>query len=271
MPDLEAYVERINYAGPLRPDLDTLRSLHALHPAAIPFENLSTVLGEPVPIDVDSVFGKLVTRRRGGYCFEHNTLLQAVLARIGFEVVPLCARVVWSAAEGYENPRTHMVLLVPIGGERWIVDVGFGGATLTAPLKLQTGVVQPTPHESVRLVDIDIGYELQAEWDGRWRAMYQFDLQPQRPIDFEALNHYVATHPRSHFRTTLLAGRVAGAQRLALINGKFSTLSNGSATATRSLQSGSELGELLRDEFGIAADALAGSTARLDELVSLSV
>ncbi|MGH7057165.1 MAG: arylamine N-acetyltransferase, partial [Acetobacteraceae bacterium] len=81
--DLAAYFARIGYDGAREPTFATLAALHALHPAAIPFENLDSLLGRPVPLDLASLQAKLVGERRGGYCFEQNTLLAAVLGALG--------------------------------------------------------------------------------------------------------------------------------------------------------------------------------------------
>jgi len=249
---LPDYFARIGYASSPRPDLETLAILHALHPRAIPFENLSTLLGEPVPLDLEALQEKLVERGRGGYCFEQNALFKAVLEAIGFEVLPLAARVVWNRAAGYENPRTHMVLVVIIDGRRYLADVGFGAVTLTAPLELVTGIEQTTPHERFRLVAEGDEYELEVCFEQGWRATYRFDLQPQTPIDYEVLNHYVATHPSSHFRTRLMAGRPTADARYALGDTELTVYRRGVATESRRLDTRAAIAAALVESFGIA-------------------
>lgn len=249
---LADYFDRIGYTGSPRPDLETLTDLHRLHPLAIPFENLSTLLGEPVPLDLEAVQLKLVDRRRGGYCFEQNALFQAVLEAVGFEVVPLAARVVWNRAAGFENPRTHMVLLAVVAGRRYLADVGFGAVTLTAPLALVNGTEQATPHETFRL-RVDGGeYEQEVLFGGGWRATYRFDLQPQTAIDYEVLNHYVATHPSSHFRTRLMAGRPTKDARYALGDGELSVYRSGCVAERRRLGTGAAIAAALEEDFGIS-------------------
>lgn len=90
--DLDAYLARVGYDGPvgedgeLRPDLGTLYAVHRAHTGAITFENLDVLLGRPVELGVKALQDKLVHGRRGGYCYEQNSLLAAALERIGFEV-----------------------------------------------------------------------------------------------------------------------------------------------------------------------------------------
>ena len=249
---LDAYFQRIGFRSKPGPDLDTLRTLHLLHPSAIPFENLSTLIGEPVRLELDALEDKLIERRRGGYCFEQNTLFQAVLESIGFEVLPLAARVVWNQERGLVNPRTHMALLVDVDGASYLCDVGFGGATLTAPLAFEPGVVQQTPHEPFRVEQTGTGYALAVNLGSQWRTAYEFDLQPQQAIDYEAMNYFVATHPSSHFRHMLMAGRPDAEGRYALGGTVLSRYRTGKPMERQTLASADALAETLENSFGIS-------------------
>jgi N-hydroxyarylamine O-acetyltransferase len=151
--DLDRYLARIGYRGTPRADLDTLCALTELHPAAIPFEAIDVLLGRPVDLSPAAIQAKLIDGGRGGYCFEHNSLLKRVLAALGFTVDGLLARVSWMRApEEPPLPLTHMALRVTIGGERWLADVGFGSCVAGAPLRLDyLGAEQPARHETFRL------------------------------------------------------------------------------------------------------------------------
>lgn len=250
--NLRAYADRLGYVGALEPSLETLRALHRLHPAAIPFENLTTLLGESPPLDVPSLEQKMVCDGRGGYCFEHNRLFGAVLEALGFEVAGLAARVMWERAPGTVMPRTHMLLVVEVEGEPHIADVGFGNLTLTAPLRLRLELEQETPHESYRLREEQGGFVLEARLDAEWRALYWFDRSPYFDIDFEVLNHFVATYPGSPFRSMLYCARALPEKRLALRNGRFTIRRRGADPETRWLETPAALCQTLQEEFGIA-------------------
>src|SRR5512134_2201513 len=116
MLDLDAYLERIGYSGPRAATLETLRALQVLHPLAIPFENIDTLSGRPVRLDLPSLERKLLQSRRGGYCFEQNLLFKHALGALKFDATALAARVVWERPEDEIRARTHMVLLVALGG-----------------------------------------------------------------------------------------------------------------------------------------------------------
>ena len=261
--DLGAYFARIGYDGPATPRLETLRDIHRLHPQAIAFENLNPLMRWPVRLDLQSLQDKLVTQRRGGYCYEHNLLLKRALEEIGFRVAGLAARVLLNQPEDAVRPRTHMLLQVDIDDELWIADVGFGGMTLTAPLRLVEQVPQATPHEPFRLTRLFGDYALQAEVRGAWRTLYRFDLQEQVLPDYELTSWYLSNNPQSHFVTTLIAARTQPQRRYALRNTDLTVHELDRESVTRSLTSAAELRGVLRETFGIEVPESAEVDERL--------
>ena len=251
--DLDAYLARIGYSGPREPTLAVLRALHALHPAAIPFENLDPLMGRPPALALDTLQAKLVTGGRGGYCYEQNGLFKAALEALGFQVTGFAARVRWGAAEGAPlRPRTHMTLRVDLPEGPYLADVGFGGLVLTGPLRLDSRDAQSTPHERFRLAPLDGGVlELQAELGQDWRSLYRFDMTPHMAADYEPLNWFSGTHPSSPFTFSLMAARSGPHGRLALSNTRFTVRRPGQAPAERTLASMDELKAVLREDFGL--------------------
>jgi N-hydroxyarylamine O-acetyltransferase len=249
--ELDAYLARIGYAGPRTATIDTLEAVHALHPAAIPFENLNPLLGWPVSLDVDSLQAKLVTGGRGGWCFEHNTLFHHALEALGFSVTSLAARVLWNASPNSPiGPRSHMLLLVDLGGTPYIADVGFGGNVLTAPLRLDPHIAQPTPHEPHRLLPLEHGFVLEASWSGEWKPLYRFTMEPQLPADYEVSNWYLCHHPSSFFRQMLIAARVTADGRYALRNNALA-IHRKSKTEKRTLADPAALRSSLENDFAL--------------------
>jgi N-hydroxyarylamine O-acetyltransferase len=253
--DLDSYLQRIGYSGPRTATLETLRALQSLHPRAIPFENLDTLSGRPVRLDVHSLERKLVQSRRGGYCFEQNLLLKHALDALGFDAAALAARVVWERTDGELRARTHMVLLVALGERRYVCDVGFGGLTPTAPIELTPDVEQPTPHETFRVVRVAGELAVEARVRGEWKRLYRFDLQEQLEVDIEVLNHYVMSHAESPMRSRLLAARVAPNRRFGLGNGMLSVHHLHGASEQRRIASVDELKRVLAETFGIDVPA----------------
>ncbi|MGH9242247.1 MAG: arylamine N-acetyltransferase family protein [Vicinamibacterales bacterium] len=250
--DLRAYLYRIGVDHrPARADLATLQELALLHPCAIPFENLDPLLRRPVRLDIAAIQDKLVRGGRGGWCFEHNLLLGTALAAIGYEVTGLSARVVWNVAPGVVRGRSHMVLHVTLDGVSYIVDVGFGGSTPTAPLKLVEGLEQTTPHEPFRLMPVSRGCLLEAKLEGTWKGLYSFDQQPQVLGDYEIPNWYLCNHPESHFLDRVVAARVDRDRRYALRNTDFAVHFPHGVTERRVLGGAGEIRQVLTETFRI--------------------
>jgi N-hydroxyarylamine O-acetyltransferase len=245
--DLASYMNRVGFERAARPDLDTLYALHQAHVRAIPFENLDVQLGRSIKLDAASLQLKMIQRRRGGYCFEHNGLFALALGAVGF-TVETCEARVRQGAPGMTRARTHMVLRVPCAGRRWLVDVGFGGDGLVEPADLagvettQLGVVYRVVPEGSRQV-------LQRRVVAGWEDLYVVMPDPVQPIDFEVGNWYTSTHPASAFVLNLTAQRLIGGERHVLRN-LVHSISVGADTTSREIPRGALIA-LLRDTFDL--------------------
>ncbi len=249
--DLDGYFRRIGYDGPREATLDVLRAIHDLHPQAIPFENLDPFMGINVDLDPAAVHDKLVGSRRGGYCFEHNLILKRALSTLGFTVTALAARVLWGQPEDAITPRSHQLLHVEIDGQSWLADTGFGGQTLTAPILVESGLEQETPHERFRIIETGDYHRLQSHVEGEWRTLYRFDFAPQFDVDFKVSSHFLCTNPASHFVTTLALARTAPGKRFTVRGNSFAIHETGGRTERREIASADELVEIVESVFGI--------------------
>ena len=156
--ELDAYLARIGYGGSLEPTLETLRDLHRAHLLSIAYENLDIHLGRPLSLNETEIFDKLVTHRRGGWCFEMNGLFAWALRELGFAVTLLGATVerVGSAVRKTD----HLALSVALD-EPYLCDVGFGD-----------GLLEPLPLHVGRYRQGFLDYELTRE-DKVWRFRNQ--------------------------------------------------------------------------------------------------
>lgn len=266
--DLDAYFRRIGYAGDRSPTLETLRGIHLAHAKSIPFENLDPLLGKPVRLDASSLEEKLVRNRRGGYCFEHNLLLSHALRACGFQVTGLAARVVWNQPPEAMNPRTHMLLRVDIDGAPYLADVGFGGVTLTTPLRLAPGIEQATTHEPFRLREFGDALLMEALVRDAWVPLYRFDQTEQHQPDYEVANWFICTHPDSFFTFSLLAARPDADRRYGLRDNDFAVHHLGGPTERRTLTTPAELRRVLEESFLISLPADPNLDATLTRLTA---
>jgi N-hydroxyarylamine O-acetyltransferase len=203
--------------------------------------------------------------RRGGYCYEHNTLLAAVLEALGFRVTLLTARVVLGARRFEDRPRTHMALLVDVPGEPqpYLADVGFGArGALLEPVPLTADVEFHDAGRRHRLVHaphrgpLEL-WVLEAQAHGGsegdvWQAQYAFTLEPFERPDFEVINWHIATNPRSPFSSRAYVQRVTPDRHL-LLDGPLLTETHADGTVKqRELTDETEARRVLDEEFGIA-------------------
>ncbi|AWY43782.1 arylamine N-acetyltransferase [Pseudomonas putida] len=261
------YLQRLGFDAPPAPTLETLRQLQLRHTGVFPFENLTTLSGEPVLIDLPSIERKVLHGARGGYCYELNNLYLALLQELGFDARGISGRVVIGQPEGAWPARTHRLSLVIVDGKRYISDVGFGGMVPTAPLLLDSREEQSTPHEPYRIEQHADGYTLRAKVGNEWRQMYIFDLQRQEDIDYTLGNWYVSTHPDSSFAKQLMVARTGEGWRRTLNNGSFAIHRLGQESERRELADVSELIAVLESEFGIRVPDHAKLISTLESLV----
>jgi N-hydroxyarylamine O-acetyltransferase len=242
-----AYLARIGIPErPAAPDAATLRSLHSAHLHAVPFENLSIHLGEPVTLDGSALFEKIVTGRRGGFCYELNGLFALLLEAYGYRVHRLSART-FSTADGYSPPLDHMVLHVTDdSGTVWLADVGFGRHT-EFPLRFDEPGDQKDPGGLFRIAENDDA-EFTVLRDGE--AQYRVDPRPLALADFRQACWWQCTSPESHFTQGLICSRLTAEGRVTLTDDELIT-TDGSGRHVEPVASDEELLLLLRERFGI--------------------
>ncbi|MFJ4863799.1 arylamine N-acetyltransferase [Streptomyces sp. NPDC088748] len=257
--DLDAYLARIGWAGSsgdegqpreLRPDLDTLYAVHRAHTAAIAFESLDVLLGRPVALDLKSIEAKLVHDRRGGYCYEQNSLLAAALERIGFEVSGRGAR---NRTRGDSLLAvTHAVLVVTVEGEPWLCDAGFGHQGPREPLPLgRPGTEVRQGEWTYRVREEENGVLVVCLLrGGAWRDLYAFSPQPYHPVDYVVLNHYSSSHPASSFVGRLVVQHPGDGVRRALVGRELTRL-HPDGRAEQESVGPDELLAVLDREFGL--------------------
>lgn len=269
--DVADYFGRIGYVGISEPTLATLTAVVAAHGNHIPFENLDPVMGIPVAdLSRTALFAKLVRRRRGGYCYEHNGLLQFILSDLGFDVQVCTGRVVYmnpNWADDAQIARTHQVLLVTVPEGRYLVDAGFGGQTLTSPIRFACDEVQQTRHEPYRLRAHGDGYLLEAEVAGAWRPLYIFDELPQRQIDLEVGSWYVSTRPTSTFVTGLSVSMVTDDERWNLRGRNLSVYRNDGTSERIRFDNASQVLDAVVNRFGLDVGGLGDVHRRITEVL----
>lgn len=245
--DLARYLVRIGHDGPIAADLTSLTALHIAHVGAIPFENLDIQMGLPIRLEPDAIRDKLVGRRRGGYCFEQNSLFQAALSAIGFDFRRTMARV---RMGGDPGGRSHLMQIVTLDGVPYIADVGFGGACLVEPLPLRDGEYDSAGDRwRIRPSDWAQGWEVEVWRDGGWFGLYWFSDDPVTDFDLVFGNHFTSTHPASRFVQNRVAARSTLGERHTLLNGQYRLRVGGELVEERQIPDERTFRTLLSERF----------------------
>ncbi len=245
----QAYLARIGLATTSDPGL---AELHRAHATTISFENFDSYSRRPVSLDLADLEAKIVARRRGGYCFEHNLLLAGALESLGGrEVDPILARV-RLGPEGAPRPLNHLLLRVrDRDGSLWLADVGLGGGGLLDPVPFEVGRESEQSGWRYRLRQDEAELVLQVFLDGDWSDMYGFVPEPAQRVDIEVNNWYTATHPESSFVTNIMTGLRSPERCLTLI------VSEGAVLIERPVGGASGVSEVSLDELpGLLATRL---------------
>ena len=246
--DVNAYLDRINYAGALIPSAATLRDLHVAHLLTVPFENLDISLSRPIMLGDTALFNKIVERQRGGFCYELNGLFAWLLRELGFNVEMLSAGVMGSSGQ-FGADFDHMTLLISLE-ERWLADVGFGDS-FREPILLDERRAQPQDGLAYRLDQAGSHLILmQREQDGAWEQQYRFTLQPHQMADYCERCVYQQTSPQSSFTRRRICTRATPEGRITLSDMRLITTINGAKTE-RTLAEEDEYTATLREHFGV--------------------
>ena len=203
--DADAYLARIGYRGGREPNAANLAALVKAHRHAVPYETLDLWRGRHTSLATEAIYDKIVTRGRGGYCFELNGLFAWLLRELGYSVREYFGR--WLMNEELAVPkRRHRVVCVALEGRaNQIADVGIGMPLVMEPLGLVFDVPQTRGTQLYRVVrDAVLGAVVEIRRrDGAWTRVFSFDTAPQLPIDFAYAHWWCETHPSSDFRRKL--------------------------------------------------------------------
>lgn len=261
--DVDKYLSRIGFSDPSEPNLELLRAIHTRHLLSVPFENLTVHSGGRVQLDLPLLYDKIVNQRRGGFCYENNSLFSWLLTKLGFQVTLLAGQVRNSITSCYGPPFDHLIIMVSLEGRRWLCDVAFGSAGFTVPLSLETGGLQELGHRVYRIREtagmrfLEWQQEENRGADGEWTGIYKFTLEPRRLEDYTEMCNYHQSSPSSIFFCKSLCTILKPDGRLTYIGRKLNTVTfpteaTGGVvkTTTRELKD-EEIPGVLAEEFGI--------------------
>jgi len=251
--DVDSYLRRIGYEGSREPSAAALRGLHRRHLFTVPFENLDILLGTPIILDIERICDKIVTRHRGGFCYELNGLFCALLRALGFRVEMLCARV--RREDGGFGPEfDHMLLKVELD-EPWLVDVGFGDSFVD-PIVFRAGGADQVNGHRYSVVPVEDEWQLLREDDKGRVPLYAFRDVPHELSEYGEMCTFHQTSPESHFGKNWICSRATPDGRITIANRRL-IVTHGTDREERELRSEEELRRCLDELLGVKLDASA--------------
>lgn len=262
--------ERTEYLSRIHLDtcylnFDGLKSLQEQQMEHIPFENLDIVVGREIVLSHEHLFRKIITQKRGGYCFELNLLYAELLVSLGFCLKPVLARV-WLSNPKKTPPRNHLANLVDLDGKTFITDVGFAGLVTRVPLDIN----DPTPVNDtdglVRVIPFsDDQYMIQRQTQSDWENLYSFENVAISKEDIEISNYYMSTHPNSHLIQHKCIGKNTREGRVGVFNNKLTTRNKRNSLHSKRVEFGERWLEMIKEEFSIELDFSVEEVNRLFE------
>ena len=250
----EAYLRRIAVTLPVPAHSDGLRVLHRAHQIAVPFENLSIHLAEPISLAEQDLVAKIVTQRRGGFCYELNGLFALLLEALGAKVTRVAARVYGDGEFG--PPFDHLALVVQPrdGSGPWLADVGFGSHSVY-PLLFDSRSDQSDPAGTFQIIDGGDG-DLEVRKDGE--PQYRIELRARSLADFAPTCWWQQTSPESHFTQGTICSRLTADGRVS-ISGRLLIVTSAGARTEEELADDDALLAAYREHFGVVLNQVPRS------------
>lgn len=251
MDKINAFLSRIGLTG-TTPEhtVEFLGKLQEACVLTIPYENLNILDNIPVSLEKDDIFDKIVTRHRGGYCFELNALLHHMLEEMGFEVRSCFAR--FLRGENTIPFRRHRIVIVKLSGKEYLLDIGVGQTAPRLPLELFDGLIQVQGTEAYRFEkDADLGWILCDMYKGEWRRYISFTYEVQYEVDFVPASFWCEKHPDSPFNKAPMLAIKTPNGRKTVDGNTFKIFENDCPVSIRENLSDNQLACIYREHFGI--------------------
>ena len=250
----DEYLRALDLTGS-KPDLAFLGEITRRHAARFAFSSVGPMLGEDLPLDIESLYRRIIVNRRGGYCFEQNGLLFEMLQELGYEVSLYLGRVIYN--QDIHPGLTHRITLVKIGGDRYIADVGFGPLGPQHPVSMSG----EASRESFRVFQIEERhpgeFHMQTLKDGEFYSLYKFELTRYGPADCEVGHFYSHKHPGATFVNHLVVSKIMDGEVRSLRNHEF-WITTGSGEQKHNISDGAQLKLVLDTRFGINVSEAEG-------------
>lgn len=250
--DLQLYLNRLGIKHSLTCNENSLFEIQTHQLKTLAFENLDCLMDKEILLNTAHLQDKIIAGKRGGYCFELNSLLLEGLKIVGYEARPILSRVMYRGTG--INPKTHIFIMVSLNNKKYIVDAGFGGPGIFTPMPFELDRIDSQINGQFKIeADKEFGYILKKETSekGVWQNVYAFTEDQVYPADLAMSNFYTSKVPDSHFRHNLIAALFTEQGRLTLLNRRFSTVLNNGHVDIQEIATEQELRQIVTTKFNL--------------------
>ena len=254
------YLKRIKYEGRQFPGLEFLRGLQEAHLMCVPFENLDIHYGNRIELNVESFYHKVVLERRGGFCYELNSLFQGLLEKLGYETKLISARVYSTQSNDFGAEYDHLAIIINLEQDEYLVDVGFGEFAFH-PLKLEMNTIQSDPRGQFVIEQFEKEYYKVSRIEGETKSIqYIFSTKNRDLMEFAEMCHYHQTSPDSHFTRKKLISIPSEKGRVTITGNLLKVTENGKTVHEYEFAP-AEFGRYLHEYFGMDESKLIGKSS----------
>lgn len=192
-----SYLKRMGIEAVTAVDEGLLKRLHRQHVRSIPFENLDIAWRKPISLDPEAIFTKVMDRKRGGFCYELNSLFCRLLQKLGFRS-HLISCSIMTEESSFSPLFDHMAIIVDME-DRWLLDVGYGDLFIE-PLLLTNPNPQKDQFKTYQLMKRNEEYVLSESKNGvNFQPRYTFNTEARKLADFEEQCYWKQYSPDSYF------------------------------------------------------------------------
>lgn len=247
--DIRKYLRRIQFTDRVVIDDKTLFGLHEHHVFNVPFENLDVHYRRLFGLDIERIYEKVVVDLRGGFCYELNTIFNALLRQIGFNSWIIAARVI-DDARVLGPEYDHMAICIEWKNKRYLADVGYGDL-FTRPLQIKDGIQSDGRNrfKVEKLNEYDFVVLMSSD-NLNLQQKYRFNLIEVPVEEFTRICLDKQTSPSSYFVKNVICTKATSLGRLTIFNDKLIE-KKGNERIERSIRNDAELRSELRSNFGV--------------------
>lgn len=221
---------RLNLAKRTEVKFEELNAILFAFAHTIPFENLDVISRNSNAITMENLQDKILTRSRGGLCYELNTLLYYFLKDCGYDVQLALGTVYKNDINTWALEDGHITIILNYDNVRYVIDVGIASLVPLVPVPF-TGEAVSSKNGTyrVRRKDTSKGnYVLERkDTNGEWKVCHAFYNRIIDEAVVYDVQKRVVEDEKSIFNKGPIAVKLTESGHVSLTNTSFTEIVHG--------------------------------------------